>query len=88
MLKLTNLHNYYGISVRQNVNDLEGMKKAILAKLFHVASSVENNCHANCPDSINSWGRYKQDKTNKTSTYKPGTGLLLSVVSHLKPSWS
>ena len=65
--KLTNvtidrLQNYYGIAVRQNVNDLEGMKKAILAKLFHVASSAENNWHAHCPDGINSWCRYKQDQ--------------------------
>ena len=61
------------------------MKKAILAALFHVATSAENDWHANSPVDINSWCRYKQDKTNNTSTYKPGTGLQLSVVSHLKP---
>ena len=88
--KLTNvtidrLQNYYGIAVSQNVNNLEGMKKAILARFFHVASSAENNWHAHCPDGINSWCRCKQDKANKTSTYKPGTGLPPSVVSHLKP---
>ena len=48
------------------------MKKAIVATLFHVASSVENNWHAHCPDGINSWCRYKQDKGNKISTNKPG----------------
>ena len=53
--------------------------------MFHVASSAENNWPAHCPDSINSWCCYKQDKANNTSTYKPGTGLPLSVVSHLKP---
>ena len=61
------------------------MKKVILATLFHVASSAKNDRHAHCPDGINSWCRYKQDKANNTSTYKPGTGLPLSVVSHLKP---
>ena len=79
------LQNYYGIAVRHNVNDLEGMKKATLATLFHVASSAENNWHSHCPEVINSWCYYKQDKPNKTSTYKPGTCLPLSVVSHLKP---
>ena len=61
------------------------MKKAILATLFHVASSAENNWPAHCHDGINSWCCYKQDNANNTSTYKPGTGLPLSVVSHLKP---
>ena len=61
------------------------MKKAILTTLFHVASSTENSWHAYCPDGINSWCRYKQGKANNASTYKPGTVLPLSVVSHLKP---
>ena len=39
------------------------MKKAILAALFHVATSAENDWHANSPVDINSWCRYKQDKT-------------------------
>ena len=48
--KLTNviidrLQNYYGIAVRSNVNSLEGMKKAIHASLFHVASSEKNIWH-------------------------------------------
>ena len=46
--KLTNsiidrLQNYYGIAVRQNVNNLEGMRKSIHATLFHVASSSTVN---------------------------------------------
>ena len=41
--KLTNviidrLQNYYGIAKRPNLGDLEKMKKATLASLFHVAS--------------------------------------------------
>ena len=48
------LQNYYGIAFRKNVNDLEGMKKTILATLFHVASSAENNWHSHCPEGLNS----------------------------------
>ena len=33
------LQNYYGIAVRQNTNNLAGMRKSIHATLFHVASS-------------------------------------------------
>ena len=53
--KLTNviidkLQNYYGIAVRSNVGNLEGMKAAIHASLFHVASSEKNQWHQHCPD--------------------------------------
>ena len=88
--KLTNsiidrLQNYYGIAVRSNSNDLNGMTKAICATLFHVASSSKNNWHDHCPDGSNSWCRYKQDKANSTSTYKPGPGLPQEVIGEVKP---
>jgi len=31
------LQNYYGVAVRSNKGDLEGVKSAILARLFHCA---------------------------------------------------
>ena len=31
------LQNYYGIAIRSNVGDLDKMKKAIYASLFHCA---------------------------------------------------
>jgi len=70
------LQNYYGIAIRQNVGDLAGMKKAILASLFHVASSKTNEWHNHCSKDKNSWCLFQQDKLNKTTTYKPGAGLL------------
>ena len=33
------LQNYYGMAIRSNVNDLESMKSAVAAVLFHVAST-------------------------------------------------
>jgi hypothetical protein len=77
------LQNYYGIAIRSNVNDLEGMKKAILASLFHVASSKEKDYHSHCPDGASSWCRFKADKeTNpEKPTYKPGAGLPLEIIS-------
>ena len=78
------LQNYYGISIRSNVGDLQKMKKAIHASLFHVASSEDNAWHDHCPDSKDSWCAFKADKANGTSTYKPGRGLPLSVIKHVK----
>jgi len=44
------LQNYYGIAVRSNVGDLQGMQNGVRAALFHVASSKTNEYHsAYCP---------------------------------------
>ena len=91
--KLTNamidrLQNYYGIAVRQNSNNLDGMKTAIHATLFHVASSEHKNYHTHCPDGSGSWCKFKQDKANDTSNYKPGVGLPMEVISKVKPIYN
>ena len=82
------LQNYYGIAVRQNTNNLEGMRKSIHATLFHVASSKENTWHDHCPTGKSSWCRYNSDKENGIETYKPGPGLPLTVVAKLKPVYN
>ena len=88
--KLTNsmvdrLQNYYGIAIRSNVGDLPKMKTAIGAVLFHCASSKENEWHDNCPKGSDSWCKYQQDISNKTTTYVPGPGLPKNVILHVKP---
>lgn len=88
--KLTNktidkLQNYYGIAVRANSGDLEGMKSGIHAALFHVASSKKNLWHDHCPKGESSWCRYQSDKATGCNTYKPGPGLPLNVIRHVKP---
>jgi len=84
--KLTNkiidrLHNYYGIAIRSNVGNLEGMKKGVCAALFHVASSESENCQ----QGKKSWCKFQRDKSLETSTYKLGPGLPLQVIKHVKP---
>ena len=82
------LQNYYGIAIRQNKNDLAGMKKAVCATLFHVASSETNNFHfPHCPEGPDSWCRFNKDKEDGTKTYKPGPGLPVSIVCKLKPMY-
>ena len=88
--KLTNtiidrFQNYYGIAIRSNVGDLEGMKKAIYASLFHVASSHKNNYHTHCPTGKNSWCKFNKDEACYTNSYKAGAGLPLEVIAKLKP---
>ena len=88
--KLTNkmvdkIQNYYGIAIRSNAGNLNAMKNAILAVLFHCASSKDNNYHSYCPGGKDSWCKYKADIENKTCTFKPGSGLPLQVIALLKP---
>ena len=79
------LQNYYGIAVRSNIGDLEGMKKAISASLFHVASSAKENWHVHCPDGESSWCQFKKDIATGKNTYKPGQGLTQEIIMHVKP---
>ena len=82
------LQNYYGMAIRQNVGNLEAMTKAVLATLFHVASSGKNNYHAQCPTGEFSWCRFNSDQANNTSTYKPGPGLPQEIIAKLKPMYN
>ena len=82
------LQNYYGLAVRSNPGDLDGMKKAILASLFHCASSETNKWHHYCPAGETSWCGFMQDKAKGTNNYKPGKGLPLPVVTAIKPIYS
>ena len=79
------LQNYYGIAVRSNIGNLNGMKKAIHASLFHVASSSKQSWHDHCPDGETSWCQLKRDKATGTNTYKPGNGLTIEVLKYVKP---
>ena len=79
------LQNYYGIAIRSNANNLEGMKKAILAALFHCVSSKNGEYHNYCPDGKESWCGLKADKAKGTSTFKAGPGLPMKVITEVKP---
>ena len=79
------LQNYYGIAIRNNKGNLDEMKKAIHATLFHVASSKTQQWHDHCPDGVSSWCQFKQDKATGRTSYKPGAGLSLEIIQHVKP---
>ena len=82
------LQNYYGIAVRSNCGNLEGMKAAIYASIFHCASSEKRNLHTWCPDGPDSWCRFKQDKANNTKLYKFRPGLPDNIIALIKPIYN
>ena len=67
------------------MGDLNNMKKAIYAVLFHVCSSEKDNYHAHCPTGVDSWCTYQLDIANKTKLHKPTKGLPEETIKHLKP---
>ena len=79
------LQNYFGIALRSNVTTVKAMSDAILASFFHIASSKDNNFHAYCEKTSNSWCQYQRDIVNGTNIYKPGPGLPKNVIYHVKP---
>lgn len=75
------LQNYYGIAIRSNVGDLNGMKKAIHASFFHCVSSERRDPHTHCPTGPSSWCGYKRDR----NSFKHGPGLPDAVIAKVKP---
>ena len=78
--KIDVLQNYYGLAVRENLNDVEEMEE-IEASLFHFASTNKNPQHHFCPDGENSWCGYKRDQ----STYQHKNGIPKCIVDFIKP---
>ena len=79
------LQNLFGVAIRQNAGNLEGMYSATLASLFHVAPSKDNNLHIHCPTGSSSWCRFNADKANNTKLYKPRPGLPMDVILKIRP---
>lgn len=52
---------------------------------FHLASSADGKYHDYCPAAKDSWCQYQRDIINGTNLYKPGKGLDVEVIKHLKP---
>nr|XP_047137499.1 uncharacterized protein LOC124814004 [Hydra vulgaris] len=82
------LQNFFGVAIRSNTNDLNKMKQAVLASLFHVASSKENNYHIYCPTGGDSWCKFNIDKAKSTSIYKPGPGIPADIIHKIKPIYA
>ena len=83
---INKLQNYFGIAIRQNVNNLYQMKKCVWAVLFHNSNiSDENVRHQFCPRTRDSWCLFQSDKIFGGKKYKPKLSLPLSIKNVLLP---
>lgn len=66
------LQNYYGIAINSNVGNLEEMKKAVAASLFHCASSEKrrlmNTAHPGSFVGMDTSKGKQKEILNNTST--------------------
>ena len=79
--KIDVLQNYYGLAVRENLDDVAKMAKAIKATLYHVASFDEKPQHHLCPDGEDSWCGYKRYQ----ESYKHKNGIPGRIVKLIEP---
>jgi hypothetical protein len=79
--KIDVLQNYYGLAVRENLDDVGKMAKSIEASLYHVASTDKNPQHHLCPEGEDSWCGYQKDKEG----YKHKNGIPDCIVDLIKP---
>ena len=79
------LRNYFGIALRSKSDNVKEMQDAILASMFHVASSEDCNYHTSCPMTTISWYQHNRDTMNHTNLYQPRPGISLDVVAAIKP---
>lgn len=64
------LSTYYGLAIRRNIDNVQDMKKAIMATYYHMISTDENPRHEYCPEGEDSWCEW-QKQTALGMTHKP-----------------
>ena len=83
---INSMQNFYGIAIRQNLNDKYEMKKAIGAMLFHCTDITDaESRHRFCPPDEDSWCKYKKDMVTGKSTYKKTINLPKWIYSIIRP---
>ena len=79
------LQNYYGMSIRQNLNNLYAMKKCVWAILYHNTDICDEEMrHQFCPRTKDTWCLYQSDKVTGKK-YKIKLNLPLAVKNVLSP---
>ena len=85
---IDSIQNYYGLAIRKNKGDLQGMKNAVTAILNHLVKdeklSLEEQ-HAFCPKDRTTWCKYWKDQADKTTLYDESKRLPSAFKNELEP---
>ena len=79
--EIDKLQIYYGLAIRRNIGNLEGMKNDISAILRHRLSTDDMPNHSKCPKGDDTWCLYQKDPGH----YKHKSPLPKAVSVHIKP---
>ena len=65
------MQNYYGMTIRQNSNDLFPVRKSVIATLIHNMNFDDAETrHMYCSKNIDSWCKNQKDIVTEEKTYK------------------
>ena len=65
------MHNYYGMAIRNNVDDIHNRRKALGAVLYHYLDFKNQDYrHSTYPNDENSWCMYRLDKITEHRNIK------------------
>ena len=80
------LHNYYGMAIRQNCENIYTMKKSVWATLYH-NSDIEDASerHMFCPRSLDSWCIWQADQLSGANKYKIKLNLPMAITEAIRP---
>ncbi|GFW12199.1 uncharacterized protein TNCV_5111441 [Trichonephila clavipes] len=81
------LQNYYGIAIRDNVNNLQGMQRAVIAAFFHCCSNAKQQMHGQCPVGPDSWCKYQQAVSKDKIYLDKSKGLPPNLINIIKPTY-
>ncbi|GFY28692.1 uncharacterized protein TNCV_3440591 [Trichonephila clavipes] len=81
------LQNYYGIAIRDNVNNLQGMQRAVIAAFFHCCSNARQQMHGQCPVGPDSWCKYQQAVSKDKIYIDKSKGLPPNLINIIKPTY-
>ncbi|XP_065055580.1 uncharacterized protein LOC135684104 [Rhopilema esculentum] len=82
---INKMQNYYGLAIRHNKNNLQGMMNDIKAGLYHLASSDSHPQHNLCPVGKQSWCTWQKNKADGKTGYKHKSYLPSAIVDVVLP---
>ncbi|GFU41527.1 uncharacterized protein TNCV_2792541 [Trichonephila clavipes] len=81
------LQNYYGIAIRDNVNNLQGMQHKVIAAFFNCCSNAKQQMHGQCPVTPDSWCKCQQAVSKDKIYIDKSKGLSPNLINIIKPTY-
>lgn len=79
------LPRYYATALKDNAPDIEAMKNAVYASLFHMVSTDDDPHHTHCPPGASSWCHFKRWEATGEDRRPHKPTMHKDVAKHLLP---